>query len=128
MSHPQIDQQITFLYTSDLQSTAHFYEEVIGLTLALDQGACRIYRTSDDSYLGFCQRENTPSDHENIIFTLVTRQVDEWYQYLLEQGVSFEKPPAINYKFKIYHCTLRDVNGYLIEIQQFLDEDWFKSP
>ena len=128
MSHPQIDQQITFLYTSDLQSTAHFYEEVIGLTLTLDQGACRIYRTGEGGYLGFCQRENTPSDHENIIYTLVTPYVDEWYQYLVEQGVTFEKPPAINRKFKIYHCTFRDVNGYLIEIQRFLDEDWFITP
>ena len=126
MSHPPIDQQITFLYTSDLQSTARFYEEVLGLALALDQGACRIYCVGEDSYLGFCQRDNVQSDHEDVIFTLVTQQVDEWYQYLKKQGVNFEIPPSINRKFNIYQCMFRDVNGYLIEIQRFFDDGWFK--
>jgi catechol 2,3-dioxygenase-like lactoylglutathione lyase family enzyme len=124
MSHPPINQQITFLYTPDLPSTARFYEEVLGLMLVLDQGACRIYRTGEGSYIGFCQRDDTKSDHMDVIFTLVTPQVDEWYQYLLKRGVTFEKPPALNPEFNIYHCFFRDVNGYLIEIQRFLDENW----
>jgi catechol 2,3-dioxygenase-like lactoylglutathione lyase family enzyme len=124
MSHPPINSQITFLYTSDLPSTAHFYEDVVGMTLALDHGTCRIYRTGEGSYVGFCQRDDISTDHADVIFTLVTPQVDEWYQYLLNHGVTFEKPPALNCKFNIYHCFFRDVNGYLIEIQQFLDENW----
>jgi hypothetical protein len=38
MTNPPIDQQITFLYTPDLTSTSQFYENVMGLPLALDQG------------------------------------------------------------------------------------------
>lgn len=126
MSYPPIDQQITFLYTSNLQETARFYEEVLGLRLALDQGACRIYAIREDSYIGFCQADTVSSNHTDVIFTLVTQQVDEWYQYLIERGVTFEKPPTLNQRFNIYHCTFRDVNGYLIEIQRFLDEKWNK--
>jgi len=44
MTHPPIDQQITFLYTRDLATTARFYEQVLGLPLAVDQGDCRITR------------------------------------------------------------------------------------
>lgn len=122
MSHPPIDQQITFLYTLDLATSAKFYEEKLGLELSLDQGSCRIYQVSKDGYLGICQtNEINPSTNQqsNIIFTLVTAQVDEWYEYLLQQGVEFEKPPTRNEKYKIYHCFLRDPNGYLIEIQRF---------
>jgi catechol 2,3-dioxygenase-like lactoylglutathione lyase family enzyme len=54
-----------------------------------------------------------------VIFTLVTQQVDEWYEQLRQQGATFEKAPVWNDKFKIYHCLLRDPNGYLIEIQRF---------
>ncbi len=122
MSRPRIDQQITFLYTRDLEATARFYEEVLGLALALDQGDCRIYRTSADGYLGFCQRQSAPEEPGGIILTLVTQEVDAWYQYLSEQGVVFEKPPALNPEYEIYHCFLRDPNGYLIEIQRF--EAW----
>ena len=125
-THPPIDQQITFLYTFDLKATAHFYEDIMGLSLVLDQGSCRIYRTSRDGFLGFCQNDYTPEQPNGVIFTLVTHQVDAWYRYLSQRGIPFEKPPARNPTYNIYHCFIRDPNGYLIEIQEFLDPDWAK--
>ena len=125
MTHPSIDQQITFLYTDDLQKSATFYEDKLGLTLWLDQGSCRIYTISDSGYLGVCQTNDeskgkfTQDEQQNIIFTIVTQEVDEWYKYLQSKGITFEKPPEYNEKYKIYHCFLRDPNGYLIEIQRF---------
>jgi catechol 2,3-dioxygenase-like lactoylglutathione lyase family enzyme len=124
MNHPPIDQQVTFLYTRDLSATARFYEEIMGLPLILDQGSCRIYRISNDAFLGFCHSDTAPEQPEGIIVTFATRQVDEWYRHLTQHGVSFEKPPAHNPKFNIYHCFVRDPNGYLLEIQQFLDPTW----
>jgi catechol 2,3-dioxygenase-like lactoylglutathione lyase family enzyme len=124
MSHPSIDQQVTFLYTRDLAATARFYEEVLGLPLVLDQGSCRIYRVSSDGFLGFCQSDNAPEKPAGIIFTLATGEVDEWYRHLSKQGITFEKPPTHNPTYNIYHCFLRDPNGYLLEIQQFLDPAW----
>jgi catechol 2,3-dioxygenase-like lactoylglutathione lyase family enzyme len=124
MSRPSIDQQVTFLYTKDLQATAQFYEEVLGLSLVLDQGSCRIYRVSSDGFLGICQGDSAPEKPESIIITLATRDVDEWYDYLSRHGVEFEKPPSHNPTYNIYHCFLRDPSGYLLEIQQFLDPAW----
>ena len=124
MTHPLIQQQVTFLYSRDLEATARFYEEVIGLTLALDQGDCRIFKVSRDGYLGFCQRKEAPEEPLGIILTLATPEVDAWHQYLSDRGVVFKKPPTLNPKYNIYHCFLRDPNGYLIEIQQFLDPSW----
>jgi catechol 2,3-dioxygenase-like lactoylglutathione lyase family enzyme len=125
MTHPPIDSQITFLYTPDLAHTAHFYEDIMGLQLKLDQGACRIYQSSLNSYLGFCQRADTfPSSVESspppVVLTIVTSNVDEWHQYLLERNIRLEEPPATNHDYNIYHFFLRDPNGYLLEIQQFL--------
>lgn len=124
MAHPMIAQQITFLYSADLVVTAKFYESVMGLELALDQGACCIYRTGSQSFLGFCQREQVQSDHTDVIFTLVTTDVDGWFEHLKDNGLTIGKAPAVNPSFNIYHFFLRDPNGYLIEIQQFLDPDW----
>lgn len=114
-----IEQQITFLYTRDLAATADFYENVLALPLVRDQGTCRIYRVSQDGYLGFCQHLDAPAQPQGIILTLITPAVDEWYEKLLAQGVTFTKPPADNPQYQIYHCFLRDPNGYLIEIQRF---------
>ena len=55
---------------------------------------------------------------------IVTQEVDRWYEHLRARGVAFEKPPALNPKYNIYHCFLRDPNGYLIEIQRFQDPAW----
>ncbi len=124
MIRPSIDQQVTFLYTRNLVKTARFYEEVMGLSLVLDQGSCRIYRVSSDGFLGFCRRDTAPEVPQGIIFTFATREVDAWYRYLQEQGVDFEKPPAHNPDYNIYHCFLRDPNGYLLEIQEFRNPAW----
>jgi catechol 2,3-dioxygenase-like lactoylglutathione lyase family enzyme len=130
------DQQVTFLYTADLARTAAFYENVLGLPLVLDQGACRIYRVAAGAFVGFCQRaeslqESYPSGSvrpTGVILTLVTYDVDEWYEQLRAQGVPFEQAPALNPRFNIYHCFLRDPSGYLIEIQRFLDPGWPRPP
>ncbi|MDZ7955289.1 VOC family protein [Nostoc sp. DedQUE09] len=125
-THPQIDQQITFFSTHNLNTSTEFYEQKLGFELWLDQGTCRIYTVSDSGYLGLCQAsETTPATdkHSSVIFTLVTQQVDEWFEYLKERGVEFEKPPTLNEKYNIYHCFFRDPDGYLIEIQRFETND-----
>ena len=118
---------ITFLYTKDLETTADFYENVLGLPLALDQGDCRIYRVSPESFLGFCRREQAPDKPAGIIFTFVTDDVDGWADKLKEKGVVFEKEPALYEQYGIYNCFFRDPNGYLLEIQRFLNPDWAAS-
>jgi catechol 2,3-dioxygenase-like lactoylglutathione lyase family enzyme len=124
MKRPSVERQITFLYTRDLEATTRFYEQVLGLALVLDQGDCRVYRVSSEGYIGFCQRQSAPEDPVGVILTLVTPEVDAWFRYLSAQGVAFERPPALNPKYDIYHCFLRDPNGYLIEIQRFNDPSW----
>ena len=124
MAQAPFDQQVTFLYTRDLDATARFYEETMGLPLVLDQGTCRIYRVSADGFVGFCQRAEAPEEPAGIIVTLVTEDVDGWFARLRERGVAFEKAPALNPAYNIYHCFLRDPNGYLLEIQSFRDAAW----
>lgn len=120
---PTFAQQVTFLYTADLETTAQFYTAVLGLELALDQGACRIYRVGRDAFVGFCQRPDPPVT-ASVILTLITEDVDGWHRRLIDRGVAFEKPPSYNPAYNIYHCFLRDPNGYLLEIQRFLDPRW----
>ena len=117
------DGMVTFCYTAAFEATVRFYEELLGLPLALDQGACRIYRVREGAFIGVCRRAKKP-DSAGIILTLVTDDVDGCYARLVERGAEFEKPPAFNSKFNIYHCFLRDPNDYLIEIQRFDDPAW----
>lgn len=119
MADLAVSQQITFLDTRDLARTADFYERILGLRLARDQGTCRIYHVSGEAYLGFCQRPDAPTEPRGLVVTLVTEQVDEWCAHLRRKGVEFVKEPAENPPYRIYNAFVRDPNGYVIEIQRF---------
>jgi len=111
------DQQVTFLYARDLERSAVFYGETLGLTLVLDQGACRIYRSSRDAYVGICRsKDSEPANRQGVIVTFVSDDVDGWYERLKARGVTFDTTPRENSEFNIYHCFLSDPDGYKIEI------------
>jgi predicted enzyme related to lactoylglutathione lyase len=124
MQLPTIDQQVTFFYCEDLEKTSQFYQNVFNLEMVLDQGTCRIFRVCGDAFVGFCQKEEPPTDKSSVIFTLVTQDVDGWYRHLSEHSVQIEKPPTENPIYNIYQMFVRDPNGYLIEVQRFLDPAW----
>jgi catechol 2,3-dioxygenase-like lactoylglutathione lyase family enzyme len=119
MSAPPIVQQITFLDTRDLARTAGFYERILGLRLARDQGACRIYHVGGTAYVGFCERPEAPAEPRGVTLTLVTDAVDEWCARLRAHGVPLVKEPADNPPYRIYNAFVRDPSGYLVEIQRF---------
>jgi catechol 2,3-dioxygenase-like lactoylglutathione lyase family enzyme len=70
------DQFVTFLYTRDLERSAAFYGELLGLPLVLDQGGCRIFRVARDAFIGICRcSEARPCSPGGVIVTLVSDDV-----------------------------------------------------
>ena len=124
-STPRIDQQITWVYTHDLDATAPFYEVTLGLQSVLDQGACRVYRASASSFLGLCRaRPGRDVEPRGVVLTLVTPDVDAWYAQLQTAGAKLEGAPSRSEQFNVYCFFALDPNGYRIEFQQFLDPAW----
>ena len=118
---------MTFLYVRDLRISSAFYNETLGLPLILDKGKCRIFQISKDGFIGVCQcNDERPPASEGFIVTMVTEDVDGWYERLREKGVQFNNPPMENTEFNIYHFFLSDPDGNQIEIQQFHDSAWPK--
>lgn len=116
---PKVSQQITFLYAKNLAVTRHFYEDLLGLELARDQGACLIFKVTDSAYVGFCEHIQPISSGRKVILTLVSDDVDGWYQALRDKGLLTLTQPEYNSKFHVYHFFLDDPDGYGIEIQRF---------
>ncbi|MDJ0959307.1 MAG: VOC family protein [Acidimicrobiia bacterium] len=117
------EQQVTFVSVSDLERSTSFYRDVLGLPLALDQGDCRIFEVTPTAFVGVCVRADAVSP-EGVIVTLVTDDVDGWHDHLMAAGVRCERPPNHNEKYDLYQAFYRDPDGYLIEIQRFLDPAW----
>ncbi len=114
------DAGITFCYTDNLARTAEWYERVMGLELAVDQGKCRIYRVAGQGFLGFCERAAVGINHDDVVLTFVTDDVDAWYDRLRSMGAIVSGQPETSETFGIYHFYARDPNGYRLEVQRFL--------
>ncbi|MBM3545675.1 MAG: VOC family protein [Alphaproteobacteria bacterium] len=127
MPHPPIDQQITWVYTNDLPGTARFYGETIGLEQVLDQGGCRIFKTSATSFIGVCPvRPGRFVEPKGVVLTLVTDKVDEWHEMLKAKGVIILEPPTFHPSFAVYCLFAADPNGYKLEFQEFRTPAWKK--
>jgi catechol 2,3-dioxygenase-like lactoylglutathione lyase family enzyme len=129
---PAIDQAVTFLYADPPEPSWAFYETVLGLALAQDQGSCRIYQVASGgsrAFLGIC-RARGPRATDNprvvggVVFTFVADDVDGWHAFLTAKGVPIPAAPALSEQYGVYHFFFRDPAGYTLEIQRFERADW----
>lgn len=128
MTPPPIDQNVTWVYCNDLEATCRFYRDTLGLKQVLDQGGCRIFKTSASAFLGVCQvRPGRYVEPKGVVITFVTDDVDGWHRHLVAKGVKPEGTPERSEKFNVYCFFARDPNGYLLEFQTFLDPAWKKA-
>ena len=116
-------EQIVFVYVLDLERAAKFYGDVLGLRLVLDQGGCRIYQVAGSAYLGICDRQER-AGIEGSLVTLVTQDVDQWFEKLVAAGAEIIRPPQHTEEYQIYNFFARDPDGNRLEIQRFDDPSW----
>ncbi len=123
-AHPFIDQQLTFIYTTNLAESSAFLRDALGLELVLDQfGICHIYRVTATSFLGVCTNREPP-ETPGLTYSFVVRDVDEACETLKSRGVVFDGPPTHSEKFNVYSCFFKGIENYRFEIQQFKDPSW----
>ena len=114
------DMQITWVYTGDLDASAGFYHDLLGLECIRDEGNARIYRTAEQAAIGVCQAfADRVVEPRGGMISLVTDDVDACYQRLLKKGIAIERPPHRLEQFGIYTFFVSDPAGYVIEFQQF---------
>ena len=122
--HPPIDQNIVFTYTDNLDEASTFFREVMELEFVVDQGACHIFRMSQTSFIGVCCLPDRPREQAGVTITLVSNDVDGWFEFLTSKGVDYVKSPSHSEQFGVYSSLFISPHGYRIEIQSFDDEGW----
>ena len=86
---------ITFLYYNDLPSACAFYESALGLALVVDQGGCKIYAITPQSWVGLVDAEHgthKPATDKPVILSFVTDDVDAWHAHLTKLGAPMFRP------------------------------------
>lgn len=119
----QVDKLITFLYYKDLVAAMYFYGDVLGFSVAIDQGWCKIYAVSSDGYVGLV--DETKGMHranpiKPVQICMRVPDVDAWHAYLQECGVDGLTAPKSSEELKIRAFVCYDPEGYQIEIQTAL--------
>ena len=121
---PEISQSIIFTYTDDLAQTSKFFAETMELDLVVDQGSCYIFRLSETGYLGVCNLPDRPTEKTAVTISIVSDDVDGWYEFLTAKGVEYIKKPSYSEEFKVYSSLFMSPHGYRVEIQRFGDVGW----
>lgn len=113
---------IIFYRTKKLEEISHYYQNVIGMELWLDQGACRIFR-HNNLLLGFCRCSEACDNGGFVTLFFETKEmVDALYGAF--RGVAMA-PPKENNTYRIYHFFMEDPEGRKVEIQHFMHPiDW----
>jgi lactoylglutathione lyase len=122
--HDETQKLITFVYYVDLPRAMQFYEDVMGLTLEIDQGWSKIYRVTPNGYVGLVD-ETRGSHRANAIkpvqICMRVADVDQWHAYIVGRGIEVKRAPRSNEELKIRAFVFNDPEGYQIEIQSALD-------
>jgi predicted enzyme related to lactoylglutathione lyase len=119
-----VQANIVFLYYRDVPAAQRFYEDVIGLTLTVDQGFSKIYQVSPTSFIGLVDESqglHRASEAKAVTVSFVTEQIDEWYAYLQSKGVKVRGPIGNAARHPTRGFVAYDPEGYYLEFERFLD-------
>lgn len=117
-----MESMVVFYPCLDIEETSAFYQQVIGLKLAQDQGKCRIFDTGY-GYLGFVEYEDHILATKTCIsFNLTSvEEVNQRYEALVKQGIKVNTVPQRHPVFAVYSFFLNDPNGYTLEYQKIIE-------
>ncbi len=111
---------ITFLYYRDLPTAMRFYEDILGLPLAIDQGWCKIYEICPGAHVGLVDESkgmNKWQPVKTVQLCIRVPDVDAWYAYAQEEGLDALSDLFVNDEIGIRAFVFNDSEGYQIEIQ-----------
>ncbi len=111
-----------FFYYRDLEGVTDFYTRTLGLRVVADYGFAKILQVASTSFLTLVDGTSgmhSPDEPKSVALALVTDQLDGWYAYLQEQGVTFRYgfdpvPGRPHDGFVVL-----DPEGYYLEFERF---------
>jgi catechol 2,3-dioxygenase-like lactoylglutathione lyase family enzyme len=119
-----MDGTITFFYYEDLEAQLPFYEGLLELEKTMDEGWVKIYRITPTSSVGLVEQGHgfhDVSDDKPAMLSMVTGDVDAWYERLVAAKVRILKelpPPGSDSdpdRAPVRGFIVEDPGGYTIE-------------
>jgi len=115
-----ITSNIAFYPCRDIEETAAFYSELIGLKLVYSFGKARVF-SANKGHFGFVQYDGNEAAKGRLCLSLNCQEktdVDDEYRRIVAFGGKPEEAPAGHVDFPVYSFFIEDPNGYLVEFQK----------
>ncbi|EED34656.1 glyoxalase family protein [Luminiphilus syltensis NOR5-1B] len=122
-----VEDSIVMFYYPELSSAKRFYGQLLGLEQTYESESAVIFRVSDTAQVGLVAAGpgafHDVRDENSVMLSLVVRDVDAWYERLLEQGqVDFLKDIADSRANPIRSFLVADPGGYTVEFFSWVAE------
>jgi lactoylglutathione lyase len=114
-----ISGQVVFLYYSDLEEAAHFYESIMGFRKTFSLDWVKIYESNQGASVGIVDEKKgflKEAKDKPVMLSWVTDDVDGWYRYLKERGVTIQTEPEDTEETGIRSFIFSDPGGYTLEL------------
>lgn len=111
---------ITFQYYRNLPKAQAFYEDVLGLSLAIDQRWSKIYHIEGQAHLGLVDEARGMqnwAEQKTVQLCLRVLDVDAWYAWVKSQNVKGLTEMFDSEELGIRAFAMNDPEGYQIEVQ-----------
>ncbi len=111
---------ITFQYYRDLPRAMTFYEDILGFSLAIDQGWSKIYRIDGQAHVGLVDENRGMqnwSEDKTVQICLRVPDVDAWYAWAQFNDVLGLSKMFDSEELGIRAFVMNDPEGYQIEVQ-----------
>jgi catechol 2,3-dioxygenase-like lactoylglutathione lyase family enzyme len=121
-----IQANIVWLYYRDLDRAQAFYEDILGLELITDQGFAKVYACSLTGYIGLVDESqglHRFSKEKAVTVSFISSQIDEWYSYLMEQGLQMREALSDGELIPVRAFVTYDTAGYFLEFDWFYEDD-----
>ena len=116
--------QISWVYTRDIEAAARFYGDLIGLPCLRESEDNRLFLTAPTAAIGICREfADRVVEPRGGMISIVTADVNACYERMKANGADIDHPPRRLEQFGIRSFFLHDPDGYVIEIQQFDEDD-----
>jgi len=115
-----IKSSISFYPCIDIEETAAFYADIIGLDLIFSTKEARIF-SAVKGHFGFMEYADKKPATGRLCLSLncaSEADVDEEYERIISLGAKPLEKPMIHESQPVYSFFIKDPNGYLVEYQK----------
>lgn len=116
---------VLWLYYRDLDAMQRFYEDLLGVSLLVDQGWAKVYPVAGSGFIGLVDGTrglHQATEQKGVTVSFFTGDVDAWFAYATTvPGFELRTPEVTHESERVRVFVGYDPEGYFLEWDTFLE-------